>query len=236
MEAIKSLIVEHQQIGRLVDALEVYARRTKLGQADEAPYLAEFAAVFIELGECLHHEKEEGILLPTLSRHGVRWDEGALPAVRREHRQEAYLVDVLRQAGERAASWSNEDRRHIAAAAQALVEFQRSHHALESTLLFPLVEQRLSAEERAALQGALERFDLAHAEQREAAFQRLQALVTRYAPPTHSGVPSPLSGAGKISEPSACCRAVGDEGALVTSLGSCFGPERHARECASEKQ
>jgi hemerythrin-like domain-containing protein len=220
MEAIRSLIVEHQQIGHLVDALEVYARRTKLGQSDEAPCLAEFAAVFIELGECMHHEKEEGILLPTLVRHGVRWDEGALPAVRREHRQEAYLIDVLRQAGERATSWNDEDRRHIAAAAQALVEFQRNHHALESTHVFPLVDQRLSVEERATLQAALERFDLAHAEQREAALLRLQALVARYAPATHSGVQALLSGVG---DPSESRRGVHQAGFFSSNSASCSG-------------
>ncbi|MEY4543965.1 MAG: hypothetical protein RL685_160 [Pseudomonadota bacterium] len=194
MKAIESLILEHQQMGHLADALETYARRTRLGQLDDAPYLAEFAAVFTELGECIHHEKEEGILLPMLSRHGVRWDEGALPAVRREHRQEAYLIDVLRQAGERCSSWSSEDRRYIAAAAQALVEFQRGHHALETTQLFPLVEQRLSADELAALHDALERFDLAHAERRDLVLQRLEALVLRYASPAHSGVQALLYG------------------------------------------
>lgn len=202
MKAIASLISEHQLIGRLIDGLEVYAQRIKLRQKEEAPYLAEFAAVFTELGECIHHEKEEGILLPALARHGVSWDDGALPAVRREHRQEAYLIDVLRQAGERAACWNNEDCRHIAAAAQALVEFQRSHHALETKHLFPLVEQRLNAEQLSALHGALERFDRAHLERRERALQRLDALVARYAVPAQSGVQALLSGRRETSEPS----------------------------------
>jgi hemerythrin-like domain-containing protein len=187
MKAIESLIVEHQHIGRLADALEVYARRTKLGASEEASYLSEFAAVFTELGECIHHEKEESILLPVLAHHGVSWDAGALPAVRREHRQEAYLIDVLRQAGERAPSWNDEDRRHIAAAAQALVEFQRNHHALETVQLFPLVA-RLTTEELATLQASLEKFDLAHAEHRDEALQRIETLVARYAPPAASGM------------------------------------------------
>jgi len=150
MKAVESLIGEHQLIARLADALELYARQTKQGRPTDATHLALFAAAFSDFAECIHHEKEENILLPMLSRHGVRWDDGALPAVRREHRQETYLIDVLRQAGERAACWSNEDRRQIVAAAQALVDFQRNHHALESRELFPLVAARLGAGVRIA--------------------------------------------------------------------------------------
>lgn len=196
MKAIETLVREHQSIGRLVDALEAYAHRIKQVSGGDASDLAEFAAVFTEFAECLHHEKEESILLPVLARSGVRWEMGTLPAIRREHRQEAYLIDVLRQAGERANCWNAEDRRHIAAAAQALVEFQRSHHALETAALFPLVPKRLNEQQRSELQAALELFDQRHEQRRSAALERLDALVARHAPVSHSGVQA-LRGDGR---------------------------------------
>src|SRR6185436_18773802 len=90
MKAVASLIREHQLIARLADALEVYAQQTKRGPPPEATHLGLFAAAFIDFAECIHHEKEESILLPMLARHGVRWENGALASVRREHRQETY--------------------------------------------------------------------------------------------------------------------------------------------------
>ncbi len=188
MLAIESLIREHQTIGRLVDALEAYALEIRYMPEVDVAQLAEFAAVFIEFAECLHHEKEESILLPALGRSGVRWEVGVLPAVRREHRQEAYLIAVLRQAGERAGFWSAEDRRQIAATAQALVEFQRAHHALESAELLPLVASQLGEQQQADLKAALERFDARHASRRRAALARIERLVVRYAPASRSGV------------------------------------------------
>jgi hemerythrin-like domain-containing protein len=133
---------------------------------------------------------------------------GALAAVRREHRQETYLIDVLRQAGERAGHWSTEDRRHVAAAAQALVAFQRGHHTLENAELFPLVEKHLNEQQCQELQAALELFDQRHEPRRSAALERMQALIERYVAPRHSGVQSLLPGSG---EPSLPDTAVGDD-------------------------
>jgi hemerythrin-like domain-containing protein len=210
MKAVASLIREHQLIARLADALEVYAQQTKRGPPPEATHLGLFAAAFIDFAECIHHEKEESILLPMLARHGVRWENGALASVRREHRQETYLIDVLRQAGERAASWHDEDRRHIVAAAQALVDFQRQHHALEAAQVFPLIGSRLQPQDLDDLQEALEAFDGRHEPQRAAALECMDALIARYAPARISGVPSRLVGLLEGEQESECCLGLDD--------------------------
>jgi hemerythrin-like domain-containing protein len=188
MKTVESLIREHQVIGRLADALEAYGLQTKQGRPPDAADLGRFAAAFTDFAERIHHEKEENILLPALARHGVHWDDGALAAVRRDHRQESYLIDVLRQAGERAGSWNHEDRRHIAASAQALVDFQRQHHALESAELFPLLNIRLDATALAQLQSALEKFDREHEALRAGALAGAERLIGRYEAPQRSGV------------------------------------------------
>ena len=186
MKAVESLIREHQIIGRLADALEVYGQQTKQGRPPDAADLGRFAAVFTDFAERIHHEKEENILLPALARHGAHWEDGPLPAVRRDHRQESYLIDVLRQAGERAGSWNHEDRRHIAASAQALVDFQRGHHALESSELFPLLPVRLDASALRELQSALEKFDREHERLRADTLAVAESLIGRYGPPRSS--------------------------------------------------
>jgi hemerythrin-like domain-containing protein len=125
--------------------------------------------------------------------------------VRRDHRQESYLIDVLRQAGERAGSWSDEDRRHIAASAQALVEFQRKHHALESSELFPLLPTRLDASGLQELQGALEKFDREHESLRAGALAHAEELIGRYGPPRPSGIRAVEGELLDGAEGSECC-------------------------------
>ena len=210
MKAVESLIREHQLIARLADALEVFARQTKQGRLPDPGHLGRFAAAFSDFAEGIHHEKEENILLPMLVRHGVRWEEGALPAVRREHRQEAYLIAVLRQAGERDPAWSEEDRRQIAAAAEALVEFQRNHHTLETRELFPLIAARLGASDLDDLQRGLEKFDRDHERPRAAALERMEALIAQYAPAHGSGVAAGRPESRQGAEPGACCRGQGE--------------------------
>jgi len=182
MKAIESLIAEHQIIDRVAAALGAYAGRLRRGEPVDEADLARFAQWFVDFAECGHHEKEENILLPMLARQGWSWDSGVLPAIRREHRQETYLIDVLHQAGERAMSWHAEDRRHIGAAALALVEFQRSHHRLESVDLFPAVDLRLSEVQQAELERTFDRFDREHAQRRASALSLAAALIERYAP------------------------------------------------------
>jgi hemerythrin-like domain-containing protein len=210
MMAIESLIAEHQIIARVAAALETYAGRLRRGEPVDEADLARFAHVFTDFAECIHHEKEENLLLPMLSRQGWSWDSGVLPAIRREHRQEAYLIDVLRQAGERARSWHSEDRRHIAAAALGLVEFQRSHHLLESKDLFPAVELRLNEAQQAELERAFLRFDREHDQRRASALSLAEALIERYAPgPPALARPEPEAEQGLPDDPegSECCTA-----------------------------
>lgn len=182
MKALASLIWEHQQIARLVSALEGYAQRLKEELPVDARDLAVFATVFTELADDIHHEKEESVLLPLLSRHGFDWNTGVLSTVREEHQHERYLTDVLCHLGARSTDWSNEDRRHIAATACALVAFQRQHHHRENTELFPEVIARLSDRALAQLEAELEKFDEGVLERRAQLVDAVTELIERYPP------------------------------------------------------
>jgi len=161
MHALLSLIREHEVISKLLDGLASYARRLVDPQARDADPrdLAAFAQVFRGFADELHHEKEEEILLPILSRHGFHWSEGLLADVRTDHQRERYLMEVLGQAAECELAWTNEDRRSIAATALAFVRFEREHMQMENEQLFPEVIRRSSASVIEELRAALERFD-----------------------------------------------------------------------------
>jgi hemerythrin-like domain-containing protein len=160
----------------------VYATQVEQGLAAEPAHLRQFAEVLTELGDNLHHEKEERVLLPFLVRHGFDWNAHPLPQIRQEHRHELYLLGVLRQAGERVRQWSPEERRHVSSAATALCDFQRRHHETENTQLFPAVSRRLPLAAAQQLRTELEQFDAdpAHRERRSAARALALSLIEQY--------------------------------------------------------
>ena len=160
MNPLASLVQEHRIITRLADSLEVYAQRL-LADPNAAPRedLTRFVAVLEGLVDHIHHEKEESVLLPFVVRHGFDWDSGSVPEVRREHRQERYLMDVLAQACEQSTEWSADDRRHAAETALAVVEFERAHLAMENRELFPELLARLGESESRELARQLEIFE-----------------------------------------------------------------------------
>lgn len=159
--ALSSLVREHQVISNLIDSLAAYARRLLEPRATSAAAsdLAAFTQVLRGFADELHHEKEEEILQPILSRRGFHWDDGILADVRSEHERERYLIDVLEQAAQCELAWTDEDRRSIAATALTLVAFQREHMAKEHYGLFTEVSRRLSRDELEWLGAELDRFD-----------------------------------------------------------------------------
>jgi hemerythrin-like domain-containing protein len=183
MQALSSLIREHQFITRLVTALESYAYRVKHDLDASPADLAAFARAFSQFADELHHEKEERIMLPFLVRHGFDWNGPPLPLVRAEHRHERDLLEVLSQAGERLTRWSNEERRHVVAIAEALCDLQRKHHRTENEMLFAEMEVRLDFDALRQLQAELDAFDAqpTHAERFAAAVELGEALIARYA-------------------------------------------------------
>ncbi|HWO11487.1 MAG TPA: hemerythrin domain-containing protein [Polyangiaceae bacterium] len=205
MHALLSLIREHEVISRLLDGLAGYARRLvdPQGRAADPQDLAAFAQVFRGFADELHHEKEEEILQPILSRHGFHWTEGLLADVRTDHQRERYLMEVLGQAAECELEWTDEDRRSIAATALAFVRFEREHLQMENEQLFPEVIRRSGGDVLEELRVALERFDRVprHMAVRAEVLRVADDLITRYAPAarTAGSAPAPIEPAANAT-------------------------------------
>jgi hemerythrin-like domain-containing protein len=178
---LSSLVQEHRTIARLSDALEAYARHVSADNAARAD-LGHFAEVFRGLVDLVHHEKEESILLPFVVENGFDWDSGTVPEIRREHRHERHLIDVLLQASARADGWSLDDRHRIAETARAIVDFERAHLAKENTTFFPRILSSLDEEALLLLGTKLAKFDTQHHEACLAFTKLASQLIERYAP------------------------------------------------------
>jgi hemerythrin-like domain-containing protein len=188
MSALTSLTDEHQMILELLGALQTYAIRLRSGATVDPRDLTRFSDVFRELVDYRHHEKEEGILLPFLARHGFEWSSGLLAELHREHGHLRYLIDVLCQAAARdAAMPTHEERRQIVEAASAFVDFKRRHIQKEEAVLAPAILARLAPSALERLAAELAQFDVVTGRNDSAApgggapiYRQATELVQRY--------------------------------------------------------
>jgi len=182
MEALSSLVREHQFLARLMAALDAYARLVERGIEVDPGDLRGFARTLREFADETHREKEEHVLLPFLVHHGFDWQAPPISQVCDEHSIERDLIGAIDHAGARLERWTDEDRRHVVALVRSLCEFQRRHHHTENEQLFPAVMTRLDLAALGQLREALERFDQGptHRQRGSAARAIGDALIARY--------------------------------------------------------
>jgi hemerythrin-like domain-containing protein len=159
MHALSSLMQEHNECLKVADALDAYVSKLERGVPAAAEDLADFARLFRERTDEVHHEKEEHVLLPYLVRHGFDWSQGTLADICRQHEHERYLNEVLQHLSSRGPLWFMDHQRDVLDAALALVAFQRQHIQKETTQLFPEVLARLTSSELDELGRQLADFD-----------------------------------------------------------------------------
>jgi hemerythrin-like domain-containing protein len=159
MSAVERLFEEHRLIERVVTA---FARRTTgiVGDSERLRSdMLRFVIFFREFADLLHHEKEEGILMPVLVLTGFKWDEGVILQVRRDHEHERNLLQSLRQLALQTRGWSTNDCRRVLDFSERFVSFIRTHMNLEEQQLHSWVMEQLSPEVFDALESKLRRFD-----------------------------------------------------------------------------
>jgi hemerythrin-like domain-containing protein len=162
----------------MLDDLEAGTHVSRSELASVVDYLTLF-------GDLRHHDKEESLLVPVLIQHGFDWYEGPLAQMRRDHRQERYLVRVLSDLANQERHWSNEDRRHLLGVGREFIAFMRGHMARENAEILGPARERLPSEAKAHLSAEFRRFDAEHGESTDFAVKRAQidSLLQRHSHP-----------------------------------------------------
>jgi hemerythrin-like domain-containing protein len=175
---------EHRELTQVLGVLETMSKSAACGEMVDRADLRGVVDYFSEFGDMGHHDKEETLLVPMLVRYNMSWYDGPLADLRREHRQERYLMSNLRDAARQHNDWSDETRRHFVAMADAYAEFLRRHMAKESNEWFRQAAEILPAKEQKALVESFEHLDaeLRELEGYQAICERARALVTKYSP------------------------------------------------------
>lgn len=159
MEPAEALHEEHVLISRMVSALETYVDAVKEGSNEYRHDLLLMVTFFREFADLVHHEKEESLVLPSLVRAGMSWENGTIDEICKEHNLERYLMQSLRHASLQSREWSADDRCHLVEVATSFIDFMRRHIAKEETYLLPELEARLAGDDADRLRERLQRFD-----------------------------------------------------------------------------
>ena len=145
--ASKDLINEHKAIQIVLNILEkIQERLEKNGEADYKDIidLLEFQREFAD--KC-HHGKEEGFLFPALEKVGVKKESGPIGMMLMEHTIGRELIKKM----QKNILDNPINKSGFIMAALEYVKLMRAHIEKENTVLFPMIETRMSASEQKEL-------------------------------------------------------------------------------------
>jgi hemerythrin-like domain-containing protein len=159
MSAVDRLFEEHSVILQVLEALEAFVDRLQAEGGDYRAELVRLMAFFREFADLLHHEKEESVLLPALVDAGLRWDDGVIAEVRKDHELERHMLQSLRHCALQSTPWSLMDRQRVVDVGRRYIDFMRRHIRTENERLRPLIASSLKELAAQQLNEQLDRFD-----------------------------------------------------------------------------
>lgn len=148
MDAFSGLEHEHEYISKVVESLEIFAKKMREGAeipVGELESAVDFLKVFAD--RC-HHGKEEELLFPELEKHGVSREKGPTAVMLLEHDEGRGFVRDLDegiQGSKKGYAWAAEQ---IIASIEGLARILKPHIQKENQVLFKMANQLLTKGEK----------------------------------------------------------------------------------------
>jgi hemerythrin-like domain-containing protein len=142
MDSIQVMMNEHQQILRVLDALDRFAADVHDTPEDKLE-LGRFVKFIREYADERHHGKEEHILFTTLARNGFPPEQGPVGMMLFEHQEMRGIVAALRALAEQDAPWTPTDVERVSEAAGSYTSALREHILKEDEMLYPMAMEHL---------------------------------------------------------------------------------------------
>ena len=142
--AREDLIHEHKAIQHALNILESMSERIENnGDTDKAD-INSFLIFLKEFADKCHHGKEEDFLFPALEKAGIKKEGGPIGVMLIEHTQGRNYIKQMQN-----SILNNQvDRHHFIQASRDYIRLMRSHIQKENTVLFPLIDIKLSVSEQ----------------------------------------------------------------------------------------
>jgi hemerythrin-like domain-containing protein len=155
---VSALAREHHGAATVVQAMLTIADSLEQGRLIDTSLLADVILFLRLFAEC-ENAKEEGLLLPALEAKRVSPDEFQLESLRDDHRHMAFSSVELPQSVDEYTRGCASAKERLAVTLRRLAKFYHEHLSKEDSILLPLTEKILAAEELSALLQAFQRVE-----------------------------------------------------------------------------
>jgi hemerythrin-like domain-containing protein len=146
-KAKEDLIHEHQVIQIALNILEKIGERSQQDEIANYRDIKDLLGFQAEFADKCHHGKEEGFLFPALKKAGIRNEGGAIGVMLSEHTQTRNFIKQMQNS----IKDERVNKNMFIGASIYYVSLLRAHIQKENSVLFPLIDTRLSGSEQQAL-------------------------------------------------------------------------------------
>jgi hemerythrin-like domain-containing protein len=160
MDAIDTLMNEHQQIEAILDSLEAFASRLEEG-ADPSP-LAGYVEFLRGFADRAHHGKEEDILFALMVARGFSREAGPVAVMLHDHDEGRALVAILAKASTTGPVLQSDERNEAVRAARQYATLLRHHIYKEDSILYPMARGHLGPSDLRKLNSDCSAYDHAN--------------------------------------------------------------------------
>jgi len=142
--AEEDLMHEHQVIQIALNILEKIGERSQKDEIANYRDIKDLLGFLTEFADKCHHGKEEGFLFPALEKAGIRNEGGPIGVMLSEHTHGRNFIKQMQNSIED----EKVDKNQLIGASINYIRLLRLHIQKENSVLFPLIDNRLSASEQ----------------------------------------------------------------------------------------
>jgi len=157
--AITILMTEHEAIKTMLNILENLATRFEKGELLDLEQVKKALEFITGFADRCHHAKEEDLLFPALEKAGIPRQGGPIGVMLAEHDEGRSHVRAMKEAAERLERGDKKAGLDWARHARAYVSLLNQHIFKEDNILYPMGNERLSAEAQRKLMEEFERVE-----------------------------------------------------------------------------
>lgn len=142
---------EHRQIERMLDVLEINANKLMKGENISPQFFLD-AVKFLQIfADRCHHNKEEKLLFPEMSKYGIPVEGGPIGMMLLEHEEGRGYVRNLKDAATKYSAGDSTLTSDICRDATAFIHLLRAHIQKEDQILFMMADVHIPESEQHAL-------------------------------------------------------------------------------------
>jgi len=159
MKATQQLKDEHEGIKLMLRIMESISANLQKGEVLNAIQYGKIIEFIKGFADKCHHGKEEDILFPVLTEHGIPNEGGPIGVMLREHQEGRNHIKELSAAFEEFKNGNKQAISNIVRCSMNYVHLLRTHIEKENNILFMMADKVLDEAEQSEIAEAFEKLE-----------------------------------------------------------------------------